>query len=129
MIDIEYIPRWLFAPLKDYLAFMRIVHVYGCRQCGKSTLAHKIVPKEEDFFTLDSITTKEAAHNDPGVFLSRRNGTMIIDEIQKVPDLIPAMKIIVDKNNRPGQFLITGSSDVFFLAKCYRKSSRAYCTC
>jgi len=115
MIDIEYIPRWLFAPLKDYLAFMRIVHVCGCRQCGKSTLAHKIVPKEEDFFTLDSITTKEAAHNDPGVFLSRRNGTMIIDEIQKVPDLIPAMKIIVDKNNRPGQFLITGSSDVFSL--------------
>ncbi len=115
MIHFEHIPRWLSTTLKDYLAFMRIVHLCGCRQCGKSTLAQKIVPKEEDFFTLDSLTTREAAHNDPGVFLSRHNRTMVIDEIQKVPDLISAMKIIVDRNNEPGQFLITGSSDVFSL--------------
>lgn len=62
--------------------------------------------------TLDDVTLLKAAHDDPRSFVRTSADTLIIDEIQKAPELLPSIKEVVDSNNRPGQFLLTGSADI-----------------
>ena len=81
----------------------------GPRQCGKTTLARNLVSEDVLYRTLDDETIRQAAETDPKSFVIHDAQTMIIDEIQRVPALLPAIKLVVDRDNRPGQFLLTGS--------------------
>lgn len=110
-------PRWQKDSLEHALAARRVVMLTGARQCGKTTLAKTIVADIENYKTLDNAPTRLAAEKDPQLFVehARKDGTLVIDEIQKVPDLLPAIKKVVDENNRPGQFLLTGSANIFGL--------------
>ena len=97
------------AAMKD----TRIVAIVGPRQSGKTTLARKIATDQGmNFVTLDDEQFRHFASSDPGGFM-RGLDRAVIDEIQRAPDLILALKKAVDEDTRPGRFLITGSVDLF----------------
>ena len=109
--------RWQKSALQAALASRRVVMLTGARQCGKTTLARTLVSDSVAYRTLDDRAMRQAAESDPHLFLDHASdsGALIIDEVQKVPDLLPAIKRVVDRNNRPGQFLITGSANILTL--------------
>jgi len=104
--------RWQKNSVKNALKTWRAVIISGSRQSGKTTLVKQIFKKNAGYRTLDDTELLNAARSDPLGFLKHEKGTMIIDEIQKAPVLLPAVKRIVDDNNDAGQFLITGSADI-----------------
>ncbi len=98
------------------LSDTRVVVLNGARQTGKSTLARLVAhgrPGTEIRY-LDDAALRAAADADPAAFV-RHDGLLVIDEVQRVPDLILAIKHAVDLDPRPGQFLLTGSARLFAL--------------
>ncbi|MDP4013862.1 MAG: ATP-binding protein [Candidatus Nanopelagicales bacterium] len=90
----------------------RVVLVQGARQVGKSTLATRLVDLPgAEVRTLDDVGMLEAARTDPVGFVETP-GPLVIDEIQRAPELLLAIKSRVDRDPRPGQFLLTGSAQV-----------------
>ena len=89
-----------------------VVAINGARQVGKSTLArHLWQRKGGQIVTLDDATQRDAALADPRGFVARTlDGPMIIDEVQRVPELFRAVKAEVDRDRRPGRFILTGST-------------------
>lgn len=104
--------RWFADILRQSLKVRRVAVISGARQCGKTTLAKQMVSEKVIYKTLDDVTLLKAAQDDPQSFIKTTADTFIIDEIQKAPDLLPSIKLVVDQNNRPGQFLLTGSADI-----------------
>lgn len=91
----------------------RIVALVGPRQSGKTTLARKIAASRGmNFITLDDDQFRQFANDDPGGFV-RDLDRAVVDEIQRAPALILALKKSVDEHPGPGRFLITGSVDLF----------------
>ena len=88
----------------------------GARQTGKSTLARLVADSRPgtEIRYLDDAAVRAAADADPTAFV-RHDGLLVIDEVQRVPDLILAIKHMVDLDPRPGQFLLTGSARLFAL--------------
>ncbi|MDZ7794709.1 MAG: ATP-binding protein [Spirochaetia bacterium] len=90
----------------------------GARQTGKSTLALQIAGKEGiPYRTLDDATVLSAAASDPEGFLRGLGDRAVIDEVQRVPDLLLAIKASVDKDRQPGKYLLTGSSNIMTLPR------------
>lgn len=104
------ISQFIEDSLKDFPAVL----INGARQVGKSTLA--LMLKEngiiEYYVTLDDIGTWESARNDPDGFINQFKGSLAIDELQRVPDLMRAIKKSIDEDRRPGRFLLTGSANI-----------------
>jgi len=99
--------------VKLALKIRRIVILSGARQTGKTTLMRQIAGKNMDYRSLDDVDFLTIATEDPKGFVKNSLAkTMAIDEIQKAPKLIPEIKMLVDKNNRNGQFLLTGSANL-----------------
>ena len=114
------IPRWVLNSLQSVLKDQRIAVVVGSRQCGKTTLVENAQIPNSEFVSLDIGSNLQAAQRDPNFFITQhRNQCLIIDEIQKAPRLIGEIKYAVDHDERPGQFVLTGSSD-------YRKLPHAH---
>ena len=91
----------------------RIVAIVGPRQSGKTTLARRIAGDDgRPFITLDDEQFRQFAEDDPAGFV-RSQPVAVIDEIQRAPALILALKKAVDEAPRPGRYLITGSVDLF----------------
>ena len=105
----EKYPRWITKSLENALDNRRVVVVSGARQTGKTTLTEQIKAPGFEFRTLDDTDLLDLALTDPKGFVKTSAKTLVIDEIQKAPKLIPEIKMIVDKDNRNGQFLLTGS--------------------
>ena len=90
----------------------------GARQTGKTTLAQAIAAASgAQYFTFDDYATLALAAGDPSGFIRNLDGPVVLDEIQKAPDLFPAIKLAVDKARRPGRFLLTGSANVMTLPR------------
>ncbi|MCY3813697.1 MAG: ATP-binding protein [Gammaproteobacteria bacterium] len=107
------IPRHAEAEIRRALSDTRIVAVVGPRQSGKTTLARGIAQTDDRaFVTLDNEQDRRFALDDPLGFV-RGHTALVIDEIQRAPGLILALKQAVDEDPRPGRFLITGSVDLF----------------
>lgn len=116
------IERWLKQQVISALNVRRVVHLTGARQSGKTTLARSLNLKKSKHETLDRELLRKAAENDPAGFVARQPGeTFIIDEVQKVPQLLDEIKIHVDEDDERGQYLLTGSSNLRF-AKAVRDS-------
>ncbi len=107
-------PRHLERPLVEALSDTPIVVLQGARQVGKSTLAaHLATRRPAVLVTLDDPVTLAVAESDPGFFVSQASDRLvIIDEAQRAPGLILPLKASVDRDRRPGRFLLTGSADL-----------------
>ena len=91
-----------------------VVMVTGPRQCGKTTLVRDLVAGNREFITMDDDTVLAAARSDP-TGLVRALDRTTIDEVQRVPDLLRAIKKSVDDDRRAGRFLLTGSANILTL--------------
>ena len=121
------IARWQESNLREALEERRGVHLTGVRQCGKTTLSEHVAADGMRHVSLDEALMREAAEDDPAGFTSRPDGkTLVIDEIQKVPALLDAIKIRLDHDNTKGQYLLTGSSNLRF-AKKIKDSLAVFC--
>ena len=110
------IKRWQESGVLTMLKYRRAVNLAGARQCGKTTLAMSLPLTSSKHFTLDDAKIAEVARNDPSGFVNRAAGeTLIIDEIQKIPELLNYIKINVDRNGERGQYLFTGSANLHFV--------------
>lgn len=102
--------------LRAALADTRVVFIAGPRQCGKSTLALSIAGDDRDYLSLDDASVIDQARSDPMAFAARASARpVIIDEVQRLPELFPAIKRAVDLDGRPGRFLLTGSANYLTL--------------
>lgn len=109
------LPRHAAAAVNDALGDTRVVLVNGARQCGKSTLVARIGDAHGAAWrTLDRAATRQAAEYDPTEFVAS-DQPLVIDEVQRVPELLLAIKEAVDFDPRPGRFLLTGSAKVMAL--------------
>ncbi|WP_419837542.1 ATP-binding protein [Candidatus Poriferisodalis sp.] len=107
------IARHAEARVRSAMVDTRIVAIVGPRQSGKTTLARRIADNDDrQFITLDDEQSRRFAQDDPTGF-TRGLKRAVIDETQRAPDLILALKRIVDEDPRPGRFLITGSVELF----------------
>jgi len=104
----NYIRREIEPEIRAAAAQFPVLVLTGARQTGKSTLLRHIFP-EADYVTLDDPLTRQAAQEDPRTFLARAS-QIIVDEIQRFPELLPRIKIAVDADRHAhGCFLLTGS--------------------
>jgi predicted AAA+ superfamily ATPase len=110
------IPRHAQAAVSEALADTRVVLVNGARQAGKSTLTRLATSDVPGTIVrlLDDPATLRAAQDDTTGFVEH-DGLMVIDEIQLVPELLRPIKVKVDLDPKPGQFLLTGSSRILAL--------------
>ena len=81
----------------------------GPRQVGKTTLLEHLCETNRRYITLDDFSVRSLAREDPGLFLQQFPPPVLIDEIQYAPELLPHIKISVDRNKTPGAFWLTGS--------------------
>ena len=108
-----FVARHAEAPVRLALTDTRIVAIVGPRQSGKTTLARRIADGEgRAFISLDDAQSRRFAQDDPAGFV-RGLRSAAIDEIQRAPNLILALKKEVDERPDPGRYLITGSVDLF----------------
>ena len=97
----ERYPRWQKATIKQLMLERRVLLLSGPRQCGKKTLARELESNETEYRTIDDGTLREAAENDPQGFIKRRAKTLIVDEVQRIPSLLSAIKKAVDEDTHP----------------------------
>lgn len=103
--------RSLAVKIAKGLSLFPAVAIVGARQVGKSTFAEMLgEPAGRHYVTLDHLPTLEAAHRDPHGFIDGLPKPVTIDEVQRVPKLLLAIKYFIDKNKKAGDFILTGSS-------------------
>jgi predicted AAA+ superfamily ATPase len=110
--------RHIEPSLRAALSDTRVVLLNGARQTGKSTLAEALAREQGGrYVTLDDETLLSAARSDPAALLQGAARLTVIDEVQKAPELLPALKREVDRDKRPGRFLLTGSANIFLVPR------------
>lgn len=109
-------PRFIEPRIRDAMSDTRVVLLSGPRQSGKTTLGRKLANGGMAYLTLDNATVLDAARSDPVGFV-RGLDRAVIDEVQRAPGLMLAIKESVDADPRPGRFLLTGSADLLALPR------------
>ena len=105
---------------KSYSAIL----LTGPRQAGKTTMLRELTKKENigrRYVTLDDLTERDMANNDPALFLQIHRPPVLIDEIQYAPELFTYIKIHIDEHHNPGDFWMTGSQ-IFRLMRGVQES-------
>lgn len=110
--------RYLTDGIESALDDTPAVLVIGARQAGKTTLCELIASRRKaSIYTFDDAATVSAAKADPQGFIKAQAGCVFLDEIQRVPELLRAIKLAIDRNREAGRFLMTGSANVLTLPK------------
>lgn len=110
----RYLKRRLLAALKSH----PVIFLEGPRQAGKTTLARWVAEeKGMAYFTLDDLEVLAAAQADPKGFVAQIGSPVVLDEVQRVPELLLALKAEVDRDRYPGRYLLTGSANVLALPR------------
>ena len=113
MVDPAQYPRYAEPHLREALADSPVVLIHGPRQCGKTTLAKQVgIPLGYEYLTFDDALVRAAALADPTGFVDGLSERMILDEVQRVPELFLAIKVAVDRRRVPGRLLLAGSANV-----------------
>jgi predicted AAA+ superfamily ATPase len=110
-------PRNLLTCLDEALSDTPVVLLNGARQTGKSTLVQALpdLGYATQYVTLDDATALSAARSAPADFVAGLGDRVILDEVQRAPELFVALKAATDRKRQPGRFLLTGSADVLML--------------
>ncbi|MBS0398572.1 MAG: ATP-binding protein [Proteobacteria bacterium] len=108
------LPRLVDDALAARLRVMPAVVLTGARQTGKSTLVEKLAPGERRYRSLDDFDVRDAARRDPEALLGGAD-PLTLDEVQREPGLLPAVKRAIDRDRRPGRFLLTGSANLLLM--------------
>jgi hypothetical protein len=104
-------PRLVAPALAERLRAMPAVVLTGARQTGKSTLAQELAPGPRRYLSLDELDVLDAAQHDPEAIVGGP-GPVTLDEIQREPELLRAVKRAIDRQRKPGRFLLTGSANL-----------------
>lgn len=110
------VPRLVEPALAQRLRVMPAVVVTGARQTGKSTLAAQRVAGTRRYATLDDLDVLDAARRDPEALVGG-SGAVTLDEVQREPALLAAVKRAIDRNRKPGRFLLTGSANLLLMRR------------
>ncbi len=108
----QYINRHMEDRILELSKSYSAILLTGPRQAGKTTMLRKLADKENvgrKYVTLDDLTERDMAKNDPALFLQLHKPPVLIDEVQYAPELFTYIKIHIDKNHNPGDFWLTGS--------------------
>ena len=105
------IDRQIGDKIKKLSAQYFSVCIFGPRQCGKTTLAKALFPKHS-YANLEDMNTRNLAKHDPDEFFTRFPEPVIIDEIQRVPELLSTVQVRIDERKIKGQYIITGSQQI-----------------
>jgi uncharacterized protein len=109
-------PRFATPLLEQALAESPVVLIHGPRQCGKTTLAQSVgTALGYSYFSFDDAVTLAAATSDPVGFVDDLPARVILDEVPRAPALFTTLKRAVDRDRRPGRFLLTGSANVLLV--------------
>lgn len=117
-MTMAYINRAMEATFKRMAQEFSVVLLTGSRQVGKTTMLKRLAEAEgvnREYITLDDITEREMAKNDPKLFLQLHKPPVFIDEVQYAPELFPYIKIYVDEHQQAGDFWLTGSQIFKFM--------------
>lgn len=120
----SYINRHMEQRITELSKTWPAILLTGPRQSGKTTMLKNLAEKENigrEYISLDDLTVREMAKNDPKMFLQLHKPPIIIDEVQYAPELFTYIKIHVDTHHNPGDFWLTGSQ-IFSLMKGVQES-------
>ena len=99
--------------ISDYISRMRkqfkVLLLTGPRQVGKSTMLRHMFASDYNYVVLDDYLELETAKNDPGLFFKNNRMPVIVDEVQRAPELFLEIKYLVDKSEIKGEVILTGS--------------------
>jgi hypothetical protein len=110
------LPRLVAAGLAERLRVMPAVVVTGARQTGKSTLVQSLAPEPRRYYSLDDLDAMDAARRDPEALVGGPQ-PVTLDEVQREPDLMLAVKQAIDRQRRPGRFLLAGSANLLLMRR------------
>lgn len=106
----EYIPRYIEDTVLDIHRTFKVLYVGGPRQVGKTTMLKQLAEKKGlSYVTLDNLSDRKMATDDPELFLERHKAPLMIDEVQYAPNLFSAIKRRVDEKDDRGRYWLTGS--------------------
>ncbi len=108
----QYINRHMEDRILELSKSCSAILLTGPRQAGKTTMLQKLADKENigrEYVTLDDLTERDMAKNDPALFLQLHKPPVLIDEVQYAPELFTYIKLHIDKNHSPGDFWLIGS--------------------
>ena len=120
----EYISRHMESRILELSKSYAAILLTGPRQAGKTTMLRSLAEKENigrKYVTLDDLTERDMAKNDPALFLQLHKPPVLIDEVQYAPELFTYIKIHIDAHHNPGDFWLTGSQ-VFRLMRGVQES-------
>jgi predicted AAA+ superfamily ATPase len=109
-----WIGRKYESTLKRLFEQFPITVITGARQVGKTSLVRKVFP-DFSYVSLDVPSIAEQAEQNPATFLTSYQEPLIIDEVQYAPSLLRSLKVIVDKEKKPGRFVLTGSQNFLLM--------------
>jgi hypothetical protein len=115
-MDSKILPRLVAQSLGERLRVMPAVVVTGARQTGKSTLVQDLTPGGRRYFSLDDLDVMDAARRDPEALVGGVR-PVTLDEVQREPNLLLAVKRAIDRRRTPGQFLLTGSANLLLMGR------------
>ena len=111
-------PRFIRPRLAEALTDTPVVLVHGPRQCGKTTLARQVGDaKGYAYVSFDDDVQRASAQADPMGFVADLPDKVVLDEVQRVPALFTSIKAAVDRDRRPGRFILTGSANVLLVPR------------
>lgn len=112
------IKRNIQGRIEAALADTPVALLSGARQTGKTTLVRALADaRGAAYFTFDDVATLASARSDPAGFVGAVTGPVVLDEIQKAPELFPAIKLAVDRKRQAGRFILTASANVMTLPR------------
>jgi uncharacterized protein len=112
-------PRHILPHVQAALRDTRVLLINGARQTGKTTLVKALLASgyTAEYITLDDVTILQRAKADPQGFIRDLTGPVILDEVQRAPEIFLPIKMAVDEKRLPGQFVLTGSANVLTLPR------------